>query len=573
MAWVPITTGRRASSSPDSSAVMTSSGPPDRVVSSVALDGLDQRHVADHGVHDERRLAAQAGATEAGHLEESRRSLDGLVHPLGARRTAGEAVQVATHDDVPDPGARERVGERATAAPVLDPFLQPVEVADGLPRNQGHLAARHPRAPADALDRLVDGPSPVLLAEAGAGEHQGAPPVRVITEPVRGLHPVLRDLAPALLAQVVGERGLGRGHQQHDERSGRDREGATRRECTHPGPEHRRETHAEVREPQRQGQPDEGVDLVHVAEHRERAVQQVPHHPGQRARQEAHVRHRQQTHPEHGAECQRGPQRHRRMEEAEQARRRDHPGHGDQPGIPGEVVGAGPPRAAAHAHEGDPVVRAPDHVGPSEREGGGGRGLDVVQERRAVATQHQQGQHPPRAGQGNGEHPPSRQPTTGHRAEPERQQQRGKGQGRHVLDCVDATHEQHRTPGEQGRYPRGQPPVQAVHERQHHPREDGRGQHLRGQHTDQSQEPRGERERQSRDHAPHPVRLREERTEDPARALVGHHQDQRHPQPLDHPVGDTGQLAQQREQTLREEVAVGLVLQLTEGERWVPEVQ
>ena len=77
---------------------------------------------------------------------------------------------------------------------------------------------------------------------------------------------------------------------------------------------------------------------------------------------------------------------------------------------------------------------------------------------------------------------------------------------------------------------------------------------------------------------PRPARMRAERRQaqgarDQAGALVGHDQQQRGPQPLDHPVGQAGEVTQQEEGSLREQVAVGLVLQLAERRVGVPEME
>ena len=64
-----------------------------------------------------------------------------------------------------------------------------------------------------------------------------------------------------------------------------------------------------------------------------------------------------------------------------------------------------------------------------------------------------------------------------------------------------------------------------------------------------------------------------ERAGDLGRAREGDAQDQRHPEPLDHPAGEVEQEAQREERAHRPQVAVRLVLQLAEGALAVPQVR
>ena len=63
------------------------------------------------------------------------------------------------------------------------------------------------------------------------------------------------------------------------------------------------------------------------------------------------------------------------------------------------------------------------------------------------------------------------------------------------------------------------------------------------------------------------------RTSEPEHAEEARQRAARPPQPLDHPGGATEQPASSEERTHRQQVAVGLVLELAEGRRRVPQVQ
>ena len=74
-------------------------------------------------------------------------------------------------------------------------------------------------------------------------------------------------------------------------------------------------------------------------------------------------------------------------------------------------------------------------------------------------------------------------------------------------------------------------------------------------------------------HAVHGRRLGSQRQPQSPGPLERDHQEQRRPGPLDDPVGDSETVTQQEEGALREQVAVGLVLQLAEVGVLVPQRQ
>ena len=103
---------------------------------------------------------------EGGGMTQARALPERLVHARRRRGVAGEGVQVSANEHEAHPGPSQGVGKRGRAATVIDPRLEGVQEPNGLTRHEGYLAARHPRALRHSLDRLVDGPSPGLLAEA-----------------------------------------------------------------------------------------------------------------------------------------------------------------------------------------------------------------------------------------------------------------------------------------------------------------------------------------------------------------------------------------------------------------------
>ena len=122
-----------------------------------------------------------------------------------------------------------------------------------------------------------------------------------------------------------------------------------------------------MREPQREGQPDQRVHLVHVAEHRERVVEQVLEGVVQRRLQRSGAGDGQAEHPTSrlsGSGRRSGIDR---RTSPRSPRAATTPVERDQERGGGEVVGAGPPGAAADEVVGDPVVGAAHGVGPAQR--------------------------------------------------------------------------------------------------------------------------------------------------------------------------------------------------------------
>ena len=209
-------------------------------------------------------------------------------------------------------------------------------------------------------------------------------------------------------------------------------------------------------------------------------------------------------------------------------------------------------------------------VGPPGRASRGRRGLDEVQERGAVAAQQHQRRQPPRAGGRRTGHPPTSQCSAARPAPRGSHEQRREGQHGECARGVHSTHAQHRHRRPQPGLACTQATGAEGQQRQHGPRQQGTGEHLPGQHADRAQQSRGQRVGEARDDPR--FRTHSERPRDVAGALVGEHEQQRPPQPLNHPAGQPEDVTGEEERAVRKEVAVGLVLRLTEREVAVPQV-
>ena len=241
-----------------------------------------QRQLAGHLEHLDLRRAVDAAA-ESGHpLESGPRERD--RGRSGVRRPGDAAQQVATEYDVGDPGAGELTDQRLGRAAGRDQLVEGGEVADRLPRDQRDLAAADHRRVAEDPQRLVERPAPLVLGEPRSGDDQRPAAVDaagcVLGQVGPGLLPVRRDLVPARRPGVALE--VGPAEDQHHQQRCEQEQVLRRTEPWRALDEQLRATSDGTAETDRDRQPDHRVDLVHVAEDLERAVEQVAHHVGRR---------------------------------------------------------------------------------------------------------------------------------------------------------------------------------------------------------------------------------------------------------------------------------------------------
>ena len=220
---------------------------------------------------------------------------------------------------------------------------------------------------------------------------------------------------------------------------------------------------------------------------------------------------------------------------------------------------------------GDPVRLPHERASEVGRDGGDGGVLDVVEERHAVAAEQQQRQPPPRGGQHREERPPAQQPPAPRAAGAGDQEDDAQRQHRDDGDRIDtAAGRDH-----QGTECRGSPhraALAAIHERQQHPRRQRHRPDLDRDPAEQRGDPRGEHERERRQHLGAGC-AEVELAGQPQDPEERHAEQQRPPQPLDDPGRQPGKVADDEERPHRPGVAVGLVLQLAERRRRVPQLQ
>ena len=312
------------------------------------------------------------------------------------------------------------------------------------------------------------------------------------------------------------------------------------------------------------------VDLVHVAEDLQRALERVEEEARQRAPLPAAVGDGQRRESDDGTGHHRCAHRAREVQEAEEADAGHHRGDEHQERVEHQRVRGRPPALPAGRDVGHPVRVTPQRLGPTDRAGGVAGALDVLVERGAVAPEREQREQPPRAGQRDQAGPPPQegardQAAPGHPAgEEERHRQRPDH-----LDRVDASHADHGRGAEHRRPDVPDPAVRGQQDRQHDPGQDCTGEALGADHTDGPEHAGAHREDEAgerrgvRGQAQHPGAA--------PRALEGDDQHERGPEALADPGRQARPLHQHEEGALGEEVAVGLVEQLAEVGGVVPE--
>ena len=312
------------------------------------------------------------------------------------------------------------------------------------------------------------------------------------------------------------------------------------------------------------------VDLVHVAEDLQRALERVEEEPRQRAPLPPAVGDRQRCEPDDGTGHHRCAHDVGEVQEAQEADGGHHRGDEHQQRVEHQRVRGRPPALSAGRDVGHPVRVTTQRLGPADRAGGVAGALDVLVERRAVAPEREQREQPPGAGQRDQAGPPPEegardQATPGHPAGEEERHRKGPDH----LDRVDASHADHGSGAEHRRADVPDPAARSQQDRQHDPRQDRTGEALRADHTDGPEHAGTHREDESGEgrgvgrQAQHPGAA--------PRTLEGHDQHERGPEALPDPRWQPRPLHQHEEGTLGEEVAVGLVEQLAEVGGVVPQ--
>ena len=352
-------------------------------------------------------------------------------HPADARATRGSAwrtstgrvgarragVQVVAQHEVRDAGAGQVPRQPGRPLAPRQPRLDRVQHADVRPRASAGWRCARPTATrrAAASARRSGCPSrrcrrttPAPAAPARwAARRPGSPP-----SPASSCGDVARTRSAAPAARPAPgtpchqrERRAGRGRRARRARGAPSRQAATAgAAATAPD-----EDAGQVRQPQHQRQAQHRVELVHVAQRRQRPVQGVVQRAGQAAPRRWRGGPANQRRPRPAA---RAPARCARAGRAGTARP-GRPPPGPRCRRPGATSWtsahpAGQCGPTATASVGDPVRRAPQHAEHVGRRGGRRGRLDVVEERRAVPAEQQQRAGPPGGGQPHGRDPPGR---------------------------------------------------------------------------------------------------------------------------------------------------------------------
>ncbi len=513
-------------------------------------------------------------------------TLDRPVHEHRPRRRRRLRVEVVADHHVPDALTAQRRRQPRGGPAVGDVPLHRVQGPDRARRHEGHGVAGGPRRRRERLEGLVAGQAPDLAAEGGARHDQRAFPTGVLVEPRGGLVPVSgHRIVGTARGEPAGPRERRREGQRHEDQGGeRDHGLPLGMRERGPGlpPRHRagqRHPAQQMREPEHERQPHQRLELVHVAQRGAGRIQEVPDLLGDRRAEVTDVPGGQPG--DAGEQDQRPPPPggHRTHRQSRQARGREQTGDEDRRGL-GDQHRAGD---ALGGDERGPAVGAAQHLrqrGPLR--GHPGR-FDVVQERRADAAEQQQRHDPPQHRDDAGRDPPQREPPPSPvRAvcQPPQPGDEARGDGG---DGVDRTHERDGDGGLRCRSSSGirrcrsssgirrcrsssgiRPvAVEVAHERQQHPRRQHHRQRLRRDGSQGGQHAGGERERRRGDQ-PGTTVTDAERLREPHHAPEPGEQQQRPPHPLGDPRGDVQELADGEEGTVREEVAVRLVLYLAE---------
>ena len=547
------------------------------------------------GGHEGRRSGRRVEAPDAHLLRavtlgpdpgESRRGREGGCHPL---RVDGPDVggQAPADDDPRDAQPLQPGGELRLAVSAGSHLVEVVEDPRGARVAQRGRGPRQHRRLGEGGERLVGRAAPGEVGAAGPRQHEGRAPVacREVVDLGRRPVPGLRHAGggPGIAGPAHPERRQGpqeREHGRYDDDLADDRTGSA---LDAGGPV------GEQADAQCDGEPHEQIGLVDVAEGSERPVEPVldggSERPGGGPGAADRHRHDTEEHEEQGPARQVGsrvgrgpacgglvasPDQTREPETGERRRRDDRPDRlGQQPpALPRRVVARG-------EDVGDPVVGPPQDIG-HRGHGRGRRGeLDVVEEGVGVPAEHEERSQPPRGTGDCAEQPPPEgpPPTATGRGEDDpcgRGDERDEGDRR--VDPTEAG----------GEHPRGDghPPT-------------GGGDGTRGHPLRRGQEqPRGHRLRPDldgdlRQHGEHAGREGEGSADDHGGdrrqpgETCGHalgtdegDDEQEHPpQALHGPVGQTGGLPGEEDRPHREEVSIGLVLQLADAGVVVPRPQ
>ena len=483
------------------------------------------------------------------------------MHEHGARRPGEPGIEVVADDQVAHAGTGEhrRHGRRADAGVEPDP--------DGIeqPRQawgaQRHRIADGVRGAGEGLERIVERSAPGVLPEAAGRNNQRTSTRGMVVDPVRRRRPPGgQGVVPAAGHQLPCQRGARGPHQPDREHPRQQRAGAARGGQ----PE-------QVTQPQGDGKTQERIELVHVAERRQRSVEQGPDVRVQQAVKRAGVTrgHRQQ------AKCRGCNEATSTVEAPSHQARHPEQRHdrGDQHDAPvgDQRPARPPPRLAADSDVAQPVARPAQHLRHGGGAGRGGGRLDEVQERRGVATLQHERHEPPRAGQRDRHDPPTGQSPARGASQPRQQPQARQGQQGEHSRGVDGTHAQHRH-ARAHRCPARSLLGCLTDERDQHPGQEGHGKDLGGVPTDLGEHARRERVEQASEQPG--VRGAEVQSGAQSQhAEERGHQQQRHPRPLNHPRRHLQPRPEQVEGTHRPQVAVRLVLQLSERRARVPQVQ
>ncbi|CAB4741620.1 unannotated protein [freshwater metagenome] len=525
----------------------------------VAVDALEPGLAAEHrpeGLGD----------------RQPRRVLERLAHEQRVRDVVGTG-EVVAHDEVAHAGPGQRLRQPRGPAALGESPLEGIQRPHAPGRDQGHHVAHGPTGVGQPLGGLVVRRAPLVAGEGRAGHEQrggvavlGLP---LLQPPGRGT-PVARHGHHRLgRRDPPDQRGHGtRGH--HGDRRGGEHPAvdplrARGRGPGSTGPGAQRLD--DVRQADDQREPHHGVELVDVADRGQHAVEQLLQRRGAPPGDGALVAqgHQQQTQ-------QQAPHEERAVRVAAQ-HQAGAPEEEQHRGVErevrrGEQVAPGP---GGGVDVGDPVGGAAQRVGQRRRERGDRGGLDPLQERRAVGAHEHQRHQPPQGADEGEDRPPEHERATaraGRAGQQPDHAERDDGEGGRGVDAAD---QRDREPGAGSRAPRA-PPLRADHQRQQHPRGQRHRPALAGDGTQGGEHPRGERVRRPGEQAGQ-VAAHPEGPHQARGAREGDGQHQPPPQPLDDPAGDAGQDAGEEERPRREEVAVGLVLQLAEGALAVPQVQ
>ena len=507
------------------------------------------------------------------------------------RRAHRGQVEVVAHDEVADTHPRQVRRKVGVAAAVAEQLLHAVQRPDVARRGHGDGVAHGPGRGGESLQRLVARLAPQVRAVRRPGHDKGATLRRVPRQPCGRLEPVARhgDERPAR-GEVPPQRGCGDAGDSRGEPHGCDRrshaapageplphrrpvgQGAS----PSPGGAHRAAQGGDgPPEPDGDRQPEPQVELVHVPQGRQHAVEEPA-----RGRRECsvrgpprrgHVRADDGGQPDADADDEEST-----VPGAAQDEPR-HPAHGDdgrrddERPFGDELPPGRPLGAAADGDVGDPVGDAAQGGGPVRDRGRDRRGLDPVEERRRVATEQEERADEPCGREGARQHPPAQEPGADRArrlGEDPREADGGAGRSGGGVDAAHARDGQGR---QRGRTAQRAPRAHRDERDQHPGRERvGQGLHRDGAHRGHHARREGERQ------AGAPAGQRGPQPHEPGQAhhpQEGDAQQHRPPHPLPGPGGEPELVPEQEERAHGEQVSVRLVLQGPEEALGVPLAQ